>query len=441
MSQLHSPTVELDMTYDEKVQQWSTTEPERFEEMNAWEQSQGEIAQMEALGRDPSRQNIRDESRQQEQGDADEGIHLNDSDTARIRFVSETVSFSWLLDSIRSRYQLDYSAAHVLANIQSSIAHFLPTYRGSRALQRQQVELWMNWSPKGFAEQQQYPGVHSIPTALTITGSAMKSQLSTCRSYLKQTWPTTGEVVLDGLVELATATNPDEIVNVRLFDGLIMTFHAVDETVKVDIDGIFDSILEVVEILAWLGAAMREGSSTDRINYSIAEVRIKGKAVESDSHPKLSLTFTEENLSSGAVPAKENGACWLYGLFGNPVVAKGFPILRRQEDTSGLEMPLEVMAELVHAAQLTLFNKRALIKGFNAALVPMAYEESMIRWHFILNENLERLPYSDERIAQSPVVTMSEVTSRIQTARHIVGWTPAAAYNIGKTQPDMNVLL
>ncbi|GAB1315628.1 hypothetical protein MFIFM68171_05838 [Madurella fahalii] len=423
-SQPHNLRVELGMTYDEKVRGWSTTEPESCEGMSIWEQSQ---------------QNIWDELHQREQDDADEGIHLSDSDTARINFVSNTTSFSWFLDSIRSRYQLDYSAANVLTNIQSSVALFLPEYRGNRALRRQQVTLWMDWNPKLFAEQQQYPGIHSIPSGLTITGSAMKSQLSTCRSYLKQTWPTTGEVVLKGLVELTTATNSDDIITIRLFDGLILTLQPADETVEVYCDGLFDSILEVVEILAWLGAALREASTIDKITYSVVDVRINEKAAELDSHPQLSLKFTEEELSSAAMPTKMDGACWLHGLFRNPVIAKGFPILTRQKGTSGLEVPLEVMAHLVHAAQLTLFNSRALIKGFNAALVPTAYEESIILWHFILNEDHKRLPYSDERIARSPTITLSEVTSRIQIVRHIVGWAPAAAYNIGSPTANYDI--
>ena len=327
-SQPHTRGVEPGMTYDEKVLQWWTTDPEDCEVMSTWEQTL----------------------------DENTFTQVEDLDMLRIDSVTNTASFNWFLSSVRSRYRLDYSVADIPTSIRSSVAASMPRYRGNRALQRQQITLQMDWNPKLFAEQQGFPGVHSLPSALVITGSALKSQLSTCRNYLKETWPTTGEAVLEGLVELATATNSD-ITTTRLFDGLTLALQLADATVQVHCDGLLDSILEVVEILAWLGAALREASSGNRVTYSVADVRINEKAAEVD-HTQLSLTFTEEEIPSAAMLATTDGGCWLHGMFKNPVIVKGFPIPTRQDwGIAGIEVPLAIMAPLVHTAQLTLFSR------------------------------------------------------------------------------------
>jgi hypothetical protein len=64
-----------------------------------------------------------------------------------------------------------------------------------------------------------------------------------------------------------------------------------------------------------------------------------------------------------------NVQCW-HNLLRNPVLVKGYPILRRSEPNTGLEIPLNIMAALARALRATTFNKRLFVKGFCTMLIP-----------------------------------------------------------------------
>ncbi|KAK0622345.1 hypothetical protein B0T14DRAFT_601131 [Immersiella caudata] len=336
---------------------------------------------------------------------------LSEADMARINFAVNTSSFSWLPKAVQSRSQLTYNTADTVDSIRNLLSSCLNQYRGNRALRSQKAVIRMAWDPRLFTEQQGYEGSHSLFTALAISGSSTKAQLLSCEEFLKQTWPLTGETVMEALVEVA---------------GLDTGWVCAECT------GLFDSIVEVAEVLAWTGSALRESSTARKVMHSVAGLRVDEKTARQDSSMQFLLTFTEEELPTADVP----GDCWLHGFLNNPVIAKGFPISKRPEDAPGLEIPLQAMALLVDALQLTVFNSRALLKGFNTAVVPTDYAGRFIKWHFILNDDGKRLPYSDKRISESPQIGILEAMTRIQHGRHILGWATHAAYNIGS--PDAN---
>jgi len=418
-------TADPEMTFDEKVHWWSPPDPADDDGIIAWDQ-RGDEEGGSGL------ENVDDGD---EGGDvkANPESILTEVDMERINFVINTSSFSWLLKSVQSRSQLGYNAADVADSIRKTASYCLNQYRGNRALRSQKAVIRMAWDPRVFIEQQGYEGSHSILTALTISGSETKAQLLSCEGYLTQTWPLTGEAVLEALVEVAAA-DPGTPVTRSLFDGLQLTLQLEGGGVRTECVGLFDSIVEVAEVLAWAGAALRESSTPGKIMHSVAGLRVDEKAAQQDLSVQLLLNFTEEELPTADVLGAGIGGCWLHGFLNNPVIAKGFPIPLRPDEAPGLEIPLQAMALLVDAPQLTVFNNRALLKGFNAAVVPTVYADHFIRWHFIVNEDGSRLRYGDEQISESPHVAPSEVTVRIQKARHILGWATKAAYNIGKSR-------
>jgi len=203
--------------------------------------------------------------------------------------------------------------------------------------------------------------------------------------------------------------------------------------IRVRCNGLYDSIVDVAESLAWIGSALQESSIPRRIMYRSAKLGLNGNPnSKKGTFAKFLLTFFEEDIPWADKPNASNGGCWLRGLLGNPVIANGFPVPLRSDDTPGLEIPLEAMALLVNAPQLTISNNRAVLKGFNSGAVPTSYTDALIRWHFILNDDGRRLSYGDRRIAESPEISATEAISHIQGVRHILGWTPAAGYHIGK---------
>jgi hypothetical protein len=426
------------MSFGEKVREWSVADPTSVEESD----ESGAYRLVAATPSDQILSNCDLDEMDDENGPQSQGVGpettLSDLDAARINFAVNTSSFSWLLKAVKSRSQLDYSVADSLESIRETASSILSQYRGNRALWPQRVGVRMAWDPRLFIQQQEYEGSESIITALTITGTAMKAQLTSCRDYLNQVWPLTGEAVLEGIIAAAKDETP---VRRTLFDGMQFSVELINGGLQIECIGLFDSIVDVIEVLAWIGSTLRESSAPNKIRYSTTEMKIGKKAIERNLPSEVFLVFAEDNIPDADTPPAGAGGCWLHGLLRNPVIAKGFPTPLRPDDTPGLETPVEAIALLVDASQLNVFNNRALLKGFNAAAVPTAYKDTVIQWHLILNEDGSRLQYGDVRIAESPEVSPTQAVAKIHGARHILGWTSAAAYNIGEIRPWLDMQL
>jgi hypothetical protein len=439
ISGVRNSTTDPGMSFSEKIREWSMADPADVEgEFNEdGPHAPGSATLSDQAPPENEWDEMDDEHGPQNYGAEPETI-MSELDTARINFAVNTSSFVWFLKAAQSRSQLDYNTADSLESIRKAVSSALRQYRGNRALRPQQVGVRMDWDPRLFVQQQEYEGFECLNTALAITGTAMKAQLSSCRDYLNQVWPLTGEAVFEGVIAVAKDEGP---ITMTLFDGMRLSLELEDGVLVADCIGLFDSIVDVMEVLAWLGAALRESTALDEITYSTTAVVIGEKLAQEDQSSKFFLVFTEGKIPDADAPGTEAGGCWLRGLLRNPVIAMGFPTPLRPDDTSGLEIPLEAMALLVDSSQLTIFNNRAVLKGFNAAAVPTAYSDTIIRWHFIVNEDGNRLRYGDARNSEIPEVPPTEAIAKIQGARHILGWTSAAAYNIGKLNPWFDVQL
>ncbi len=428
------------MTFDEKIRKWSVQNPSDGEDGGlASEANEDGTSELDNQSLSNDDLNKIDDEKPSENEEAGHETILGEQDRARIDFAVNTSSFSWFLKAVQSRSQLDYSSAGVLDLTRETASSILSQYRGNRALRPQQISIRMAWNPQLFVQQQEYDGIHSLFTALAITGTTMKAQLSSCSDYLNQVWPLTGEAVLGAII--AAAKTGEVPATTTLFDGMQLSIELVEGSLRAKCVGLLESIIDVVEVLAWIGSALRESLIPDKMMYSTTSLRIHQKAVLKDSSAELLLNFAEEELPVSDMPHIATGGCWLNGLLRNPVISKGFPTPIRPEGTPGLEMPLKAMALLVNAPHLILFNNRALLKGFNAAAIPTSYTDSVIRWHFIMSEDGGRLQYGDDRITESPQVSSTLATTQIQMARHILGWTSSAAYNVGKVNPGFAVQL
>ncbi|KAK1760035.1 hypothetical protein QBC47DRAFT_426841 [Echria macrotheca] len=295
------------MTVDEKIQGWfvadSNIPPDPTDTEEKGVKAEGYILGLDAsLEYEPERKagpdetNRGSETSNEQEADA-EAILISELDTARINFVVNTTSFSWLLKVLRSRSQLDYRAATARESIRKTVSSTLSQHRGSRALWPQRVGIRIPWDPRLFIQQQEYDGSRSLTTSLTITGDEKRAQLSSCRDYLDQVWPLTGEAVLQGII---AATEEDDLpLTVTLFDGMQLSLELTDGFLQAQCVGLFDSIVEVIEILAWISCALRESSKPDKITYCTASLGIDQTSIERDSSAEFLIYFTEEDLSPG----------------------------------------------------------------------------------------------------------------------------------------------
>lgn len=195
------------------------------------------------------------------------------------------------------------------------------------------------------------------------------------------------------------------------------------------------SISEIIEVFAWLASTLREASGAEVV-YSVIR---NGKRSMPGIHSDLALMFAEEPflgdpvvIEFGKPPSMNGGNCW-HALFNNPVVSKGFPVPLRPPGTPGLEISLEAMGILVRAPRLTIFNNRAVLKGFNAAIFATTCTDEAVFWHLHVNKDGSRIRYSDKMVMESLPMEMPSAISSLQGKRHFLGWAPDVLYNIGET--------
>jgi hypothetical protein len=105
-------------------------------------------------------------------------------------------------------------------------------------------------------------------------------------------------------------------------------------------------------------------------------------------------------------------------LFRNPVVVKGYPIPRRIDWNTGLEIPLNILVGLARSTCVDGFNNKTYIKGFSTLLVASKQSNETIYWHLIFNEDGSQVYFSDDLLPPQQETQFSDV---MRSPRHIVG--------------------
>lgn len=187
------------------------------------------------------------------------------------------------------------------------------------------------------------------------------------------------------------------------------------------------SIAEVGEQLAWLSASLRS-SSYDGITFitpSLHILRPEDSRLPMQN-PNIQYRFGY-TLEKGEKSSLDNGQCW-HSMFRNPLLVKGFPVLRRPKLDTGLEMPLNMMSALAYTQRIDEFNGNIFIKGFSTMLIPTDFIEGLITWHWQYRTDGGHISYFDACV---PHISIN--ASDIEQSRNIVGWCSQADLFAGKT--------
>jgi hypothetical protein len=202
-----------------------------------------------------------------------------------------------------------------------------------------------------------------------------------------------------------------------------------------DVSGTEDTIVEICEQLAWLGAALRSSPSDIGVAYCTPSISVTnsvnpmpGASLDTKTYCKIdfAVKVDEEHFSPS------NGQCW-HGMFRNPVVVLGYPIARRSAPDTGLEMPLNMMARLTGTKRINTFNGKLFIKGFSTMLVPTRKEGNHLIWHLLYNEDRSHISYLDSTVAHAENIS----DLHLEKSRHIVGWCSDVRYCAGKKKNDV----
>jgi hypothetical protein len=189
-----------------------------------------------------------------------------------------------------------------------------------------------------------------------------------------------------------------------------------DSKFEVEVFGTGYSVAETGEQFAWLSAALRSspyilGVACCTPSIGVIHVDTALHSVSTTRHQffcRIDFTIQEcERLEPS------NGQCW-HKMFRNPIVVQGYPISCRYEPSSGLEIPLDIMAGLARTRRINTFNGKLFIKGFSTMLVPTRHSGDVLIWHLLYN-NGSRISYLDNTVASTDNANAID----LETTRHV----------------------
>lgn len=371
--------------------------------------------------------------------------------------LSGSEAYKWLLNRLLGEFHLVQTEPNSIQTIREKIATLFPrTQRVSRkeTPKSSTAVFDLDWDIHAFFESQAYPNKpeEALQTVITLTGSFTDAQATTCAQYIHQTWPSTGQIIIelikgvlgseDGSYQ-STSYLTKRIIYHLTFTiahssgGATLRTAIARPRLMVEICGDMASVIEVGEQLAWLGAALRTSQRQEGVVYCTPQ--ILGLPQDStflhefrSRTPSTGLLFCQIGFPQENIPGSPeimNGRCW-HDVFRNPVIVRGYPIRQRIEYGTGLEMPLNIMAGLVQSQQVDQFRERTYIKGFSTMLILTRRKEDSLYWHLVYNKDGTRISYLDAdeyKADQAQNIAQSE----LESLRHVLGWCSEAKFYAG----------
>jgi hypothetical protein len=185
-------------------------------------------------------------------------------------------------------------------------------------------------------------------------------------------------------------------------------------------------VSEIAEQIAWLAATLQPSTSEERIIARYPRIKTFRMEPAIDGSPTATASVTcefdfyIERLNS---EYQENGACWT-SLFTGAILVKGYPILRRLQSRTGLELSLHTMAYLTRSFQVVQYEERIVMKGFSSLLVATLVTTGVAVWHLYGSKRSdERISYFDDRLATLNLTEIKTNSLRdLEKVRHMIGW-------------------
>ncbi|KAJ8129570.1 hypothetical protein O1611_g4058 [Lasiodiplodia mahajangana] len=276
-----------------------------------------------------------------------------------------------------------------------------------------------------------------LSTLITITGTTFYAYATTCHEYLEKTWNGREEILLPTL-QKAIREILDEGASEAKFNlehGQLLESSAElhkDGTLKLHTKGPETLVVDIIQQLCWLNAAFSTlPLGQEDVVYCTSIINLTGSSSPAKSVFQLNNSF--QKLLVG-----ENRPCWL-SLFPNAIIAHGFPIPKRA-DGVGLEMSKELMAAIIGARHLAVFDGGVVIKGFSSMFLPVARTKDGIQWHYVANSDPDVQLSYEEGVKRCPNRALfADIDfSSLDGARCFIGWNSLVEIRVGSETNDFN---
>ncbi|KAL2201754.1 hypothetical protein CC79DRAFT_1402082 [Sarocladium strictum] len=390
------------------------------------------------------------------QEDAEEGHEREPTETSQSsdlddyqEILKSSTALAWLRSHILQQSFLSGAEPSSSNNIRQTIRKTLRTpslpnaqssaqpIKVSRKLNPQvyTATFHLDWNPIQFTQQelsQTNPGA-TFAQVITISGTDNILQALSCEEYVAQVWPQSGPSLLQLLQDLID--DPSQVHQARRSTFEVQCCIKSNE-LWIEATGIEFEIAEIGEQLSWLITALQYKATPDFSAY-IPDVSTSWNG----NQYCFSMTATEKPLSSIS-PDSMSHNCWRH-LFRYMPIAYGFPVPSRPEGMPGLEINLNLAAQVIGARRVVPFKSRLLIKGFTSILYPTKFnkESGTVSWHVVNRKNQLRISYADSEIGTGAADTVKQLRlDDLQSCRHIIGWCETLKHCAGASESGFDVM-
>jgi hypothetical protein len=116
--------------------------------------------------------------------------------------LSGSEAYKWLLNRLLGEFHLVQTEPNSIQTIREKIATLFPrTQKVSRkeTPKSSTVVFDLDWDIHAFFENQEYSSrpEETLETVITLTGSFLDAQATSCEQYIHQTWPSTGQIMIE----------------------------------------------------------------------------------------------------------------------------------------------------------------------------------------------------------------------------------------------------
>jgi hypothetical protein len=381
--------------------------------------------------------------------------------------ILDSAAYEWFLASLRKEITLQWSATQprvMVESIRQRILDQLPTGTISkrRALGGHEVKFDLQWGDtfKGWLEHENFDQLigsdQSFAELITVTGSAEEAQALTIKQYLSQTWPASGQRLLDVLQNTINSRYhhySGKITNYRrsdvgntyaylviLLDNTQLEARIGGSHLTITATGPAHFIAECGEQLAWLQAALSSNSRhyASYCTPSITSYWVNPSPSEKlnyEGYCKIGLDIAHPANPGDSIPRVQN--CW-QDLVGISIIIAGFPISRRPENYPGLELSFNKFLHLLKADRTTIADGPVLLKGRSKTVQLMKHSDNVFLWHPLHNEDQGCSCCTDHHVGLNAVVYHSPIDLHILNAgRHIFSDCVDLQTAVGKSKyPD-----
>ncbi|KFY53190.1 hypothetical protein V496_07824 [Pseudogymnoascus sp. VKM F-4515 (FW-2607)] len=288
--------------------------------------------------------------------------------------ILKSPSYEWLLSSLRKESSLQWGSRQpriMVENIRQKILDKLPTSTISkrRPLNVCEVIFELRWDDTTDMEDRLRAKLMTsdilLSELIAVTGCREESQALTVEQYLRQTWPAYGLQLLSVLQRVII--NYDQHCSVVLPDNSQLNARIRGSHFTVTAIGPAQFIAECAEQIAWLQAALLcnrlnlAGYCVPSIeNYRVDTTHSSSKQLKYRGRCDIAVGLTPLANPTDVIPQKPS---WQQDLVGKSTVIQGFPISRRPEAYSGLELSFKLLLSSVQTNGAIIDDGLVLLKG------------------------------------------------------------------------------